>query len=532
MRRILIAVAANLTLVAPAIADSISVVVKERATEKYHTIEKSAAELNRLKNGDQYLSVEPNVWITIPQSQQHVMPYSVEPHSRASRRYAPSKLSTTEPSDPEYSWMYYWQSQTLFPGSSEINNAVNKSIQNKKLRIAVIDGGFNEHQDIPWRIDEGHNFFQAFGQTINPQWRSLDDINDCEAGHGNAVGAIIGAIRDNNIGIAGILDAELIPIRTFECNMARLSDVSDAIRFAAGEQVKGSPRIAKVDIINISSEGLNGNCPSYLQDAIDLAISKNIQIYASAGNSNVEVSEKCKGIMLVAASDQQALKWQDSNYGAAIDFMVAGYDVVSYSFGDDIGWWEGTSFAAPNAVGIHGLAKQHAPTLAHWDIVNMMKSTAQPMNTNVTSMAQDCAGNRCGAGLLNASRLMDSVISKTGITPFILRHALSQSNSCDQQLFISDLGNKKRLCALYELVIDPTGAVSEYNLQVYRVLKELELNELNAELISETNETIMLLEDIHPSTYDYGVRRCQGEACDQAPIVQISLVDTTPAICQ
>ena len=533
MNKILLAAVVSFNLTAPAIADSLSVVVKERLTGKYHTIEVPAGELNSLRNSDQYLSVEPNRWVSIPTPQQYEIPQTLDANNKSQKQFAQGTRRSIEPNDPEYSGRYEWQSQTLYPGSSEINQAVNKSFKHKRLRIAVIDGGFNEYQDIPWRVEEGHNFFQAFGQTINPQWRSLDDINACETGHGNAVGAIIGATRDNNLGIAGILDADLIPIRAFECNMARLTDIADAIRYAAGEQVDSAPTIAKVDIINISSEAFNGTCPNYLQEAIDLAITKDIQIYASAGNSNTQVSEKCQGVALVAASDQQALKWQDSNFGEVVDFTVAGYDVMSYNFKNNVGWWEGTSFATPNAVGIHGLAKQHTPESTHAEIINIMKKTAQSMSTNISSNAQDCSGNRCGAGLLNASKMMDVVVSNSINSNYLLRHALMQSDSCDQQLFVSHLGNETRLCKLYEVVIDQSGIVSEHNIQIFKVLKGLVFNELNAELISESKQTIALLENIQPSEYDYGVKRCQSEECDQAPIVPISHVEAiSPAFCQ
>lgn len=449
----------------------------------------------------------------------------------------------SEPNDEDYLWMYYWHSQdpSQWPsnvpyqtnlGSSEINAAVNTSVQNRKLRIAVIDGGFNEHEDIQWKADEGHNFFQAFGQVIDPEWRSLDDPNECETGHGNAVGGVIGATANNGLGIAGVLDAELIPVRAFECNMARTIDVADAIRYAAGGAVKEAPVIAKVDIINISSEIMTGECSEYVQDAIDFAVDAGVQIYASAGNHNIEVASKCNGVMLVGGTNQQRTKWVDSNYGAAVDFMTASYDVMSYNFQGITGWWEGTSFATPLAVSIHGLALQHDLTISHDEIIGLMKSTAQSMRTEFDLADEDCSGDRCGAGLVNAKRMMNYLTATSGESPYKLRHALSSFNECDQALYLSDLGNSARICELYELVIDESGNSLENDIQLVRVAKGELLLEENTELILSSNQSVALLDNINTEEYDYGVKLCSTESCRDGLIYPVDVSNAvTPSIC-
>lgn len=453
-----------------------------------------------------------------------------------------SNESEPMPNDENYDEMYYWHSQTqsiqihkgngeyrhvpASIGSSEINAAVNSSKQNRKLRIAVIDGGFNEHDDIPWQADEGHNFFQAFGQEINPQWRSLDDPNNCESGHGNAVGGIIGATANNGAGVAGVLDAEIIPIRAFECNMARTIDIADAIRYAAGDKVKNAPVIAKVDLINISSEAFNGQCHEPLQQAIDYAVNAGIQVYASAGNSNIEVTSKCDGVVLVGGTNERRTKWSNSNYGSAIDVMTAGYNVYSYNFSGTTGWWEGTSFATPLAVSVHGLALQHDLAINHDDIINLIKLTAQPMSTDIDTAAEDCSGERCGAGLINAKRMMNYLIATSEQSPYQLKHALSSVNECDQTLYLSTLGNASRLCQLYELHIAQPEVEQRQEVQFVRVAKGSLLIAENAQLIHAGKESVMLIDDIDTEQYDYGIRFCSLDACSDALIYP---VDSTQA---
>ena len=454
------------------------------------------------------------------------------------RRGAKARNSNDKvPNDAGFDQMYYWHSQvdiTLIqdgdgyfrelkpiPGSSEINAAVNTSTQQRKLRVAVIDGGFNEHEDIPWKADEGHNFYQAFGQVINPQWRSLDDPNDCETGHGNAVGGIIGAIANNGKGIAGALDAELIPIRAFECNLARIVDIADAIRYAAGEKVKTAPVIDKVDLINVSTSAFNGECPEPLQQAVDYAVSEGIQVYVSAGNDNAEVTSKCDGVISVGGSNERRTKWVDSNYGSAIDVMTAGESVYSYHFQGGLGWWDGTSFATPLALSIHGLALQHDLEISHQDIINVMKLTAQPMSADIETSAEDCSGERCGVGLVNAKRVMNYFIATAGDSPYVLRHALAKVNECDQTLYLTELGKASRVCELFELVIDESGKPLEQEVQVVRVAKGSPLLDENTQLILSTKASIILLDGIDTDAYDYGIQFCDTELCSDAPIYPV-----------
>ncbi|WP_448564127.1 S8 family peptidase [Thalassotalea ganghwensis] len=483
-------------------------------------------------------------WVTIPK-------HSFKPSVNASqekKRLAKGKsfesmLAVLDPNDEDYSIMYYWHSQekSQWPsgapyqtnlGSSEINAAVNASIQNRKLRIAVIDGGFNEHEDIPWKSDEGHNFFQAFGQVINSEWRSLDDPNNCETGHGNAVGGIIGAISNNGVGIAGVLDAELIPIRAFECNMARTVDISDAILYAAGDAVKNAPVIPKVDLINISSEVMNGECSHSVQEAINFAIDAGVQVYASAGNHNTEITSKCDGVILVGGTNQRRTKWESSNFGSAIDFMTAGYDVISYNFEGTTGWWEGTSFATPLAISVHGLALQHDLTINHDDVVNLIKTTAQPMSSAIEIAEEDCSGDRCGAGLVNAKRMMNYLIASFSDSPYKLRHALSSLNECDQSLYISDLGSPSRMCELYELVIDKSTSSLDEEIQLVRVAKGSPLLEENAQLVHISNQPIILLDNINTRDFDYGVKFCSTDSCNDALLYPVDASHVNkPSLC-
>ncbi|MCP4985470.1 MAG: S8 family serine peptidase [Colwellia sp.] len=292
--------------------------------------------------------------------------------------------------------------------------ATAKSVQNKKLRIAVIDGGFEDHEDMEWAY--GYNFFDQWGEVKGPEFRELTtEQKECSGGHGLGVASIIGAKSNNGIGMSGVVDAEMIALRALSCEIGPLSGVSEAILHAAGAEVDGIPVIPQVDMINISIGGELSYCPSHLQDAIDYANNKGIMIFVAAGNQNVDASgivpAQCLGIFVTGATEKNGYKTTFSNFGAKVDAMAAGMDVIGYASNGVTGWWEGTSQASPLALGVAALGLQQNPELTSDEIFTFLKATASPIREDAPNAEQDCSGDRCGAGLINADSFMDYVLA-------------------------------------------------------------------------------------------------------------------------
>lgn len=540
MNRTIIALSLMLSSVA-AYANEVSLIVKEHGGSEYKTITVAASDVELIKNSGQYESVEEDVWLSIPTNTGSDFAKETVPHESLPKekgfnvRSMSTASAATEPNDPEYKWQYYWKGQDLNLGSSEINKAVNKSVANKKLRVAVIDGGFVDNPDITWT--DGYNFFEDWGSVPGPEFRTLSDPDNCETGHGVAVASIIGAKQNNGVGIAGVLDAEMVPVRAFQCNLAKLSVVAKAIRYAAGDQVDAAPIIAPVDIINISMGGEIETCPAVLQEAIDYAVARDIQIYVASGNQGKDVNgivpAKCNNVTVIGATNQRRVKASFSNYGSLVDYMAAGFDVVSYDLQGRIGWWEGTSFSSPLAAAIHGLAKQHNPKLTREEILNLITVSADKMSTDIAGEQEDCSGDRCGAGLINASRMMDYVIAASSGDLFTIRHALSKESTCSQELYLSKMGNALKLCQMYEVVLNPQGDKFDNAVQLVRVQKGQSLNSKEAEMVVNTTDSIFLIDGVDAEEYDYGVKMCSDTNCETTPAISIKVnVDTVPANCK
>jgi hypothetical protein len=536
MKKYILSVLVSMSLMNPATAKEVTLVVKKIGSVKYQTITVDETEVELIKVSELYESVEEDIWVKAPKpvikQRKARTVQKIQSKSRGSTKSADELV----PNDPDFEFQYYFKDKSLHEGSSEILKGMNRSKQNKKLRIAVIDGGFEDHEDMEWAY--GYNFFDMWDEVRGPEFRDLtDEQKECSGGHGLGVASIIGSKSNNGIGMSGVVDADMIALRALSCGIGPLSGVSEAILHAAGAEVDDIPAIVPVDMINISMSGELSYCPQYLQDAIDYANNKGIMIFVAAGNQNVDangvVPAQCLNIFVTGATEQEGYKTTFSNYGPKVDAMAAGVDIIGYTSNGVTGWWEGTSQASPLALGIAALGLQHNPELTQDELFTYLKVTADSIREDVPSAEQDCSGDRCGTGLLHADKFMDYVLATTNGGVYRLHHALSPESTCDQELFLSQLGNTLQLCQMYEFVITDGEGKNDNKYQLFKIVKGESITEGNAEFLLASDEKTVLLEGVDLESYDYGVKICLNDACDSTPIIKLDTDETAqPLICQ
>lgn len=331
---------------------------------------------------------------------------------------------------------------------------------NNNIVIAVLDQGVTpNHPDLPnarqIRLN-GSNF--ADGNANDPS--PTGDSN-----HGNGCAGIIGATRNNNIGIAGIApNCRIMPIRIFNANNTGITPqrLADAITFA---------RQNGADIIS-NSWGYNSDNPNLqpvIRDAIIAATTqgrntRGCVVVFSAGNnltangfvhfpSNVNVP----GVLTVGASDRFDMKSfysPLSNTGSPnnqiIDIVAPshraysnqiatetfeawsldipgnpGYNPVKETDGGTLpaigsilpntgaantsytGRFGGTSYSCPQVAGVAALVLSLNPNLSQQQVFNILTTSTDKVGgytyTNGFS-------NQMGFGRLNAKKAVDKAI--------------------------------------------------------------------------------------------------------------------------
>jgi subtilisin family serine protease len=193
--------------------------------------------------------------------------------------------------------------------------------------------------------------------------------------HGTHVAGIIGAMRNNGIGIDGIADnVKIISLRVVPDGDERDKDVANAIRYAVDNGAK---------VINMSFGKPLSSDKSIVDDAVKYAMQKDVLIIHAAGNDGKDLDDSlnsffpnkfyanntgvAKAWINVGASgfkDDSTLVAPFSNYGKTkVDVFAPGVHIYSTMPGSKYDFMDGTSMAAPVVTGIAALIREYYPKL-------------------------------------------------------------------------------------------------------------------------------------------------------------------------
>ncbi|RAJ08706.1 putative secreted protein (Por secretion system target) [Chitinophaga skermanii] len=310
-----------------------------------------------------------------------------------------------ETNDPNYNNQYYLDNYAQTGGTANIDIDYTLAISNfsfpNAVRVAVIDDGVEAHEDLGNRVVAGYSA-GGFG-TGAPASAS--------AGHGEACAGIIGATRDNNLGVAGIAsNAIIVPVNIFNGinnTAASAFDIATSINWA------WDPAQGNAAVLSCS---WGGGAPS---DAITTAINNartqgrgglGCIVVFSAGNfangsaSNVSYPANVNGVISVGAIDKYGNRWgyspnnpmivaptgNTNNLGDVYTLDRMGTN--GYYSGNYTSTFGGTSAACPQVSGVAALILSASPWLTEAQVKSAILSGATNMG-NTTSF---------GVGRLNA----------------------------------------------------------------------------------------------------------------------------------
>jgi len=210
-------------------------------------------------------------------------------------------------------------------------------------------------------IDIYHDEFS--GRISSLSFNTVTDQTGLEAviddsGHGTMVSGIIGAIKDNSKGIAGIVqNVKLLEIKANNPGEGSSQDSSiiEGIYYAVDYGA---------DIINLSLGGTYAN-PLTLT-AIRYALDHNVVVVAACGNDGTDdliYPASFPEVISVSAVSSDRTVSGYSNFNREVDISAPGTNIVTTAMDNGYASVSGTSFAAPHVAGILTLLLSYDPGL-------------------------------------------------------------------------------------------------------------------------------------------------------------------------
>ena len=316
----------------------------------------------------------------------------------------PNRIYTVldKPNDPRYPEM--WNLVKM-----EAEKAWNVTHGSNDVIVAVLDTGadFN-HEDLKDHLIPGYNYVS---NTPNAQ----DDF-----GHGTHVSGTIGAMTNNNIGVAGInWNVKIMPVKVLSSSGSGSEDmIVNGIKYAADHGAK---------VINMSLGGTSRGCPQSYQSSINYARGKGVTMVVAAGNSSADASgfspANCQGVVTVSATGVNNEPAHYSNFGSLITLAAPGGNasggssnctvplcILSTKLGGGYQALMGTSMASPHVAGVVALMLAKNPSLTPDGIAAILKN---PANLDPISGGS----TQYGPGVLNAFKAVQAAGGGGGSTP-------------------------------------------------------------------------------------------------------------------
>lgn len=229
--------------------------------------------------------------------------------------------------------------------------------------VAVIDTGldyyhpdlhpenlyFNPGEVLNGRDDDGNGYVDdVLG------WNFVDGNGNPwdQAGHGTHVAGTIAARLSNHEGIAGMAPAaRILPLKALNfIGQGRASRIAEAVYYAVRQGAR---------VINLSLGG--EQLSQAARRAVEYAQSKGVVVVVAAGNSGEDIARQglasLDGVITVGASSPDDLRASFSNYGARVDLVAPGVDILSLRarrtdlalMAETVDYTPGRNFVGPRA---------------------------------------------------------------------------------------------------------------------------------------------------------------------------------------
>lgn len=309
--------------------------------------------------------------------------------------------------------------------------------------VAVLDTGvLTSHPDLQSNLVAGYDFISdpnvsndGDGIDADPSDPGDSVVIGLSSFHGSHVLGTIGAVTNNNLGVAGAAfysNIRVMPLRVLGLGGGSFADICEAMRFAARlPNVSNTLPAVAADVINMSLG--SPAFSQFFQDCINEVRNRGVIIIAAAGNfasSAPSYPAAHNGVVSVSAVNLNRALADYSSFGPTIDVAGPGgeaaddngdglIDGVFSTIGRDnngvientYGYLIGTSMAAPHVSAVAALMKSVAPNLTP-DQFDAFLSAGE-LTDDLGPAGRD---DSYGFGLINANK---AVLRAQGILPTV-----------------------------------------------------------------------------------------------------------------
>lgn len=387
------------------------------------------------------------------------------------------RYAQAAPNDPLYATaQWYLKNAVDTPSAIDAVTAWDTTTGTDSIVIADLDTGVRfDHPDLlaagaGGRLLPGYDFISNAAAANDGNGRDADaydpgdwidstdtgttQFRNCDLSssswHGTLVAGILGALTNNNTGIAGVTwNSRILPVRVLGKCGGYDSDILDAMLWAAGLPVPGVPTNTAypAKIVNMSL-GSEDSCPRSYQEVISQLTALGVLVVVSAGNGYdngngyeggpVDAPANCAGVVAVAGLRHAGTKVGYSNLGREIALSAPAGNCVNpegqpclypidtttntgttipagHDYTDQINFSVGTSFSAPIVSGIAALMVAVNGNLETAQLIDRLQEGTTafpsdpdlsnchvPANTSDLQTECNCTTLTCGAGMANA----------------------------------------------------------------------------------------------------------------------------------
>ena len=248
----------------------------------------------------------------------------------------------------------------------------------------------------------GEDLKKEYRSVLGDNPNTMDNISYGDAAighstkdeaHGTHVSGIIGASRNNNIGMNGVAtNVKIMAVRAVPDGDEYDKDVALGLRYAVDNGAK---------VINTSfGKGFSPK-KEWVYEAILYAASKDVLIVNAAGNDGkdldvektypndsrdlvTEISDNVLTVGAMSANYDENLPASFSNYGKInVDVFAPGVQIYSTIPDGEYAKFSGTSMAAPSTAGVAALLRSYYPKLSASQVKHILMNSGTMIDLDV-----------------------------------------------------------------------------------------------------------------------------------------------------